>query len=445
MSRNRSGGVVLLIAALVIGAASSACGRKSAEKAAKEPAGEAHEVWQCPMHPQIVSVKPGKCPICHMDLVKTKLKAEAKPSEAKPAAEESAPATGAASVELSPEGAQAAHVKTVRAEVQDLTRVVRAVGSIEADERKLHHVASRVAGRLDRLFVSFTGQVVKKGDALYQIYSPDIVTSEREYLLALENRERARAGRDPSYQRSADELLSAARDRLRLWGLDDAQLSRIAREGKPELELTYRSPVNGTVLKKNVVEGQYVKEGDELYLLADLSDVWLYVSVYEYELGAFRQGQRVTVSVTSAPGGTIEGRVAFVDPVVDPATRTARLRVEFPNRDGSLRPGMFANAELSVTLGRRLAIPKTAVLDTGTRQLVYVKTGASAFQPREVKVGAASGALVEIISGIREGEEVVSAGGFLIDSQAQLATGASVQWSGASEVKAPEKKAEAPK
>ncbi len=283
---------------------------------------------------------------------------------------------------------------------------------------------------------------MKKGDPIFQIYSPDLVSSEREYLLALENRARARTGGDASYVRSADELLSAARDRLRLWGLDDPQLERIAREGRPELEIVTRSPVTGTVLKKNVIEGQYVKEGDELYLLADLSDIWLYVSVYEYELGAVRAGQSVTASVASFPGRAFEGRITFVDPVVDPASRTARLRVELPNADRSLRPGMFANAELKVAAGTKLAVPKSAVLDTGVRQLVYVKMGETTFQPREVKVGAVAGDVVEVVSGLHEGEEVVTAGGFLIDSQAQLATGASVQWSGASEVKT-EAKAEA--
>lgn len=382
--------------------------------------------WYDPMAPGSKFDKPGKSPFMDMQLV---------PKYADEVAPLGSAAAGGTKVELTPEGVTAAGVKTARVEKAKLEHVIRAVGALEADERKLVHIASRVAGRLDRLYANFTGEFIRKGSPIFEIYSPDLVASQREYLLALENLARAEKGTSPEYLASARSLLQASRDRLRLWGLSDEQLEAIARTRQPELRIVYRSPATGTVIQKNAVSGQYVKEGDDLYLLADLSDVWLYVQVYEYELGGVKVGQNVLATVASFPGRQFQGRLTFVDPVVDPSTRTGRVRVELPNPDGTLRPGMFANAELKVDLGERLAIPRSAVIDTGTRQVVYVKTGATSFIGREVRIGPTAGDRVAVLSGLAEGDEVVTAANFLIDSQSQLMTGASVQWGGASEVK----------
>ncbi len=382
--------------------------------------------WYDPMAPGSHFDKPGKSPLMDMQLV-PKYADEVAPSGTAPAA--------GTKVDLTPEAVIAAGVKTARVERAKLEHVIRAVGSLEADERKLVHIASRVPGRLDRLYANFTGEFVKKGAPIFEIYSPDLVASQREYLLALENLSRAEKGASPEYFASARSLLEASRDRLRLWGLSDEQLETIARTRQPELRVVYRSPTAGTVIQKNAVAGQYVKEGDDLYLLADLSDVWLWVQVYEYEVGNVKVGQTVQASVTSFPGRQFRGRITFVDPVIDPAVRTGRVRVEVPNGDGSLRPGMFANAELHIDLGKQLMIPKSAVIDTGVRQLAYVRTDPTSFLGREVRLGATAGDRVAVLSGLSEGEEVVTAASFLIDSQSQLATGASVQWGGASEVK----------
>lgn len=382
--------------------------------------------WYDPMHPAYKSDKAGKAPDCGMDLV---------PKYADEGPTQDAPAEPGTMVELSPQGVTAAGVATAKVRSDSLSRVIRAVGTLGTDETKMVHIAARVAGRLDRLYLDFTGQSVRRGAPIYSIYSPDLVASGREYALALENLKRASAGGDPGYLESAESLVQATRERLSLWGVDRGQIDRIAATGRSEIELVVRSPISGTVLEKNVVQGQYVSEGQDLYLLADLSRLWLSAKVYEQELDGIRVGQPAVARFPAFPGRDVSGRIRFIDPVLDPATRTAGVRIELPNPGGQLKPGMFANAELRVDLGRGLAIPKSAVLDTGVRQLVYVRLDATHFASREVSLGQPAGDLVQVVAGLKEGDDVVTSASFLIDSQSQLSTGQSVQWGGASEVK----------
>lgn len=438
----------------------------------------ARRQWYCPMHPQVVSDKPGKCPICGMPLVprsvatpvssvaftQTTPVAEVggrkvlywydpmapgskfdKPGKSpfmdmelvpKYADEELGAVGGAAApaVSLSAAAIRATGVATVLVTRQDLSDEIRAVGTIEADETKLERVAARVPGRIERLYANFTGQPVRRGSPLFDLYSPDLVATQGEYLLALENRRRL-GGASPEAVQSAESLVEAARDRLRLWGISTDQIRALEKTNRPDLALTYRSPVSGTVVQKNVVEGQYVQEGTDLYLLADLSSVWLVAQVYEFELGRLRVGQPVTATVSALPGLELKGRVVFIEPTLERETRTARVRIVLPNPRGDLKPGMFADARLAVALGPSLSVPKSAVIDTGTRQVVYVETGAGTFTPREVKLGAGAADRRVVLDGLREGEKVVAAGNFFVDSQAQLAGGASIQWSGALEVR----------
>jgi RND family efflux transporter MFP subunit len=431
------------------------------------------------MHPQVVSDKPGNCPICGMPLVprpaatpvvsaasaQTTPAAEIggrkvlywydpmapgsrfdKPGKSpfmdmqlvpKYADEEPGAAGGAAapSVSLSAAAIRAAGVATVPVTLQDLSDEIRAVGTIEADETKLERVASRVPGRIEKLHANFTGQPVRRGAPLFDLYSPDLVATQREYLLALENRQRL-AGASPEAGESAQSLVEAARDRLRLWGISADQIRTLERTRRPDLALTYRSPVSGTIVQKNVVEGQYVQEGTDLYLLADLSSVWLVAQVYEFELGRLRVGQPVTATVSALAGSELKGKIVFIEPTLERETRTARVRVVLPNPRGELKPGMFADARLAIALGPSLSIPKTAVIDTGTRQVVYVETTPGTFSPRDVKLGAAAGDRRAVLDGLREGEKVVATANFFVDSQAQLAGATSIQWSGALEVKA---------
>ncbi|HEV8232614.1 MAG TPA: efflux RND transporter periplasmic adaptor subunit [Thermoanaerobaculia bacterium] len=449
--------------------------RPKALESAKTTA--ARQQWYCPMHPQVVADKPGKCPICGMPLV-LRLVATPVPSAAlrtpppgeiagrkvlywydpmapgshfdKPGkspfmdmqlvpkyADEEPGAPGAAAappVSFSAAAIRATGVATVPVTRQDLSDEIRAVGTIEADETKLERVAARVPGRVERLYANFTGQAVRRGAPLFDLYSPDLVATQREYLLAIENRRRL-AGASPEAGESAQSLVEAARDRLRLWGISADQIGTLERTGRPDLALTFRSPVSGTVVQKNVVEGQYVQEGTDLYLLADLSSVWLVAQVYEFELGQLRVGQPVTATVSALPGSELSGKVVFIEPTLERETRTARVRIVLPNPRGDLKPGMFANARLAVALGPSLSIPQTAVIDTGARQVVYVETAPGTFSPRDVKLGATAGDRRAVLEGLREGEKVVATANFFVDSQAQLAGGSSIQWSGALEVR----------
>ncbi len=371
--------------------------------------------------------KPGKSPFMDMDLV---------PKYADEA--ERGGAAESATVSLSPEAVRAAGVATAPVVRGEVSGTIRAVGTIEIDETKQARVTARVAGRLEKLYADFTGQAVRAGAPLYEIYSPDLVSTGREYRLALEHRERL-AGATPDAIRAADELVAAARDRLSLWGVGAEELRALEAGGKPVLSLTFRSPISGTVMQKAAVAGQYVAEGAELYLLADLSTVWLEAQVYEHELGRLAVGQPADVTVVALPARTFRGRIAFIDPVVDRETRSARVRIALPNPGGLLKPGMFADATLVIPAAPALVVPASALIDTGTRKLVYVEVRPNTFAARDVKTGAVSGDRVAVLSGLAEGERVVAAANFFVDSQAQLSGGAAVQYTGALDVKEPTK------
>jgi Cu(I)/Ag(I) efflux system membrane fusion protein len=471
----------LLIAVVVVAAGTGAVFLLDRPRGgpSSKPAAARHQ-WFCPMHPHVVSDKPGKCPICGMDLVPKPLgtpgsAAAPGPGAATPVAgvggrkvlywydpmapgskfdkpgkspfmdmqlvpkyadEEPGAAGGAAApaVSLSAAAIRATGVATVPVTRQDLSDEIRAVGTIEADETKVERVAARVPGRIERLYANFTGQSVRRGAPLFDLYSPDLVLTQREYLLALENRRRL-SGASPEAIQSAQSLVEAARDRLRLWGISADQIRALEKTSRPDLALTYRSPVSGTVVQKSVVEGQYVEVGTDLYLLADLSSVWLVAQVYEFEIGRLRVGQPVTATVSALPESELKGKVVFIEPTLDRESRTARVRIVLPNPRGDLKPGMYADARLAVALGPSLPVPKSAVIDTGTRQVVYVETAPNTFTPRDVKLGAAAGDRRVVLDGLREGEKIVAAGNFFVDSQAQLSLGASIQWSGALEVR----------
>ena len=430
MSRTSRASIAIAVAVTAI---LGGCARKASAPtpgAAATPAassstpGRKVVYWYDPMVPGSKFDKPGKSPFMDMQLV-PKYADETSPGES---------STSAAPVTLSPAAIRATGITTVSVTRETLTRTIRAVGTIEVDETRQARVAARVAGRIEKLYADYTGQAVRAGEPVYSLYSPDLVATQREYLLALENRQKLSDASEDAI-RAADQLVAASRDRLRLWGIGEKQIAALEEARKPELALTFRSQITGTVMQKMVVEGQYVAEGTDLYLLADLSRVWLVAQVYEYELGGLRVGQGAEATVSALPGQTFRGRVAFIEPVLDRDTRSARVRIDLSNPGNRLKPGMFADATLDAPAAAALTVPRSALIDTGARRVVYVETAPNSFTPRDVRIGAVSGDRVAILDGLREGEKVVAAANFFIDSQSQLSGGASVQWSGALDVK----------
>ena len=371
------------------------------------------EEYTCPMHPFIIKDKPGSCPICGMTLVK-------KTESAEPSAKEAA---SLEQVALSPSQQVMANVATVKVNRVPLAKEITAVGIVQYDQSRQGKVTAWVAGRIDRLHVNTVGAYVAKGKPVAEVYSPDLVAAQEEYLLALKSRAQLKDSPIQAISQGGDGLVSSARQRLKLMGVRDEQLASLEKAGQPNIRLSIYTPLSGIVIDKLVLEGQYVNVGDPLFTVADLSTIWVEVEVYEADFPTIRLGQRVDITSQSYPGRTFTGRVAFVYPFLDPKTRTVKVRVELSNPGLKLKPDMFVNAVIKVPLGESLAVPVTAVMDTGKRQVAWIEIKPGVFEPRDVKVGERVGDQVQILSGLLRGDKVAASGGYLIDSEAQLRGG----------------------
>jgi RND family efflux transporter MFP subunit len=333
-----------------------------------------------------------------------------------------AEAEGPRRIQLSRQEQQLAGIATEPVAVRTLTKVLHAVGKIDYDERRIVFVPARIAGRLEKLYVNFTGATVKPGQPLALIYSPELVASQQEYLLAEETYARVRGSSIAEVAQSAASLVEASRQRLLLWGVTAEQIAQLKAKGTPALHMPILSPIGGTVVEKMAFEGKYVMEGEALYKVADLSQVWALAEVFEPDLPWVRLGQRVEVAPVGLPGKVSAGTVRFVDPAVNPETRTIKLRADLPNPGGIFKPGMYVNVTLKAALDAALAVPRSAVLDTGLRQLVYVDKGNGLYEGREVVLGPETEGYYPVLKGLAAGERVVVAGTFLLDSQSQLAS-----------------------
>mgnify|MGYP001274491334 CR=1 FL=1 len=323
-------------------------------------------------------------------------------------------------VKINPAKVQQLGVQSVAVERRELARTIRAVGTVQADERRLFVVNTKFEGWIDKLYVNATGQPVRRGEPLMEVYAPELVVAEREYVLALQSqRSMANAGAEP--RGAAGQLAQASLQRLRNWDISDEQLARLQR-GTVARTLTLRSPADGVVLEKMAVEGMRFMPGELLYRVADLSSVWLLADVFEQDLGVVRAGQDAKITVNAYPGTTFSGKVAFIYPAVSPETRTGKVRIVVPNPDGRLKTGMYAGVALgsAVTGGPVVAVPETAVINSGTRQTVLVERGEGMFQPREVKLGAHADGYYEVREGLAAGERVVVSANFLIDAESNL-------------------------
>jgi len=374
---------------------------------------EGKVLYTCAMHPFIIKDKPGSCPICGMTLIKKVEGAQASAKEMEMLGH----------VSLSPTQMVMANVASVEAKVMPLNKEINAVGIVQYDQARQAKVTAWVAGRIDRLFVNTVGSYVSKGKPVAEVYSPDLVSAQQEYLLALKSKEQLKNSPIQSIAQGGEGLVASARQRLILLGVKDEQIAGLEKSGQPNIRLSIYTPLSGIVIEKIALEGQYVNMGDPLFNIADLSSVWVEVEVYENEFSFIKIGQAVDIVSQSYPGKTFRGRVAFIYPFLDPKTRTVKVRVEIPNPGLKLKPDMFVNASVKVPLGSSIVVPVTAVMDTGNRQVVWVEMQPGMFEPRDVKVGARAGDNMQILSGLKAGEKVASSGGYLIDSEAQLKGG----------------------
>lgn len=420
--------------------------------------------WTCSMHPQIKLPKSGQCPICAMDLI---------PVYEGGGHEDDSEV----SLSLNQTGRQLAEVETAAVQYKEVYNEVRLVGKVDYDETKLSYISAWVPGRIDRLFVDFTGTRVRKGDHLIKLYSPELISAQEEYVQAIKNWQDTKDSQLSVMRDTAQSTLKSSQEKLRLLGISDEQITNVAEKKIVQEHLTINSPVTGTVIHKNGFEGQYVKTGDKIYTIADLSQVWLYIDAYESDIQWLHYGQHVRVEAEAYPGKVFHGKIAFIDPFVDEKTRTIKLRVNVQNENNKLKPGMFVRANIKAELGeggaiyekdlagkwicpmhpeivkddkgicdicemdliptkefgfsemplkenRVLVIPKTAPLITGKRAIVYVETknsqGVNLYEGREVVLGSRAGDEYVVLSGLEPGEQVVTKGNFKIDSALQI-------------------------
>jgi RND family efflux transporter MFP subunit len=368
--------------------------------------------WYDPMKPEVHFDHSGKSPFMDMQLVPKY-------------AEESGPPTGTLPPGLSVvrvplERRQEIGVTTAKAVRRPIGGTLETNGVIAEDEGRLNAVNAKFAGYIERLLVDRTGQPVRRGQPLLTVYSPDLVATERELLLALENVRRLQGSSNAGASTDAASLLTATRQRLRFWDIPDSEIDRVEKKGEVSKILTLYSPVSGVVLKKDAVAGMAITPGMSLYTIADLSSVWVLADVYQSEMGSVASGNSAEVSASFLPGTTFRGRIDFVYPTVSEETRTVKVRVVVPNPGGSLKPGMFVRVSLQGRQRDVLSVPRSALIQTGERQIAFVEQSPGVYAPREVKTGVSGKDFVEVISGLAEGETVVTSANFLIDSESRI-------------------------
>ncbi len=406
---------------LALGLAGAACRQVGA------PAGQTtpHQQYHCPMHPSYVSDKPGDCPICGMRLVP--IPSGAAPAVAgtptPPARQELSPSStvaGRAAVTLSPERRQLLGLQSEEVRQQRIEKVIRTVGRVAPDERRLHHIHTKYEGYVEHLYVDFTGAFIKRGDRLLSIYSPELVATQQEYLLAYRAQTRLAESGIPSVAKGGRDLLEATRQRLLLWDIRPQDIARLEQSGEVTRNLDLHSEVSGYVVQKTAFHGMRVMPADTLFDIVDLSRLWVLADVYESDLPAVRVGMPADASVPYLPGKTWRGPVTYIAPIVDEKTRTIKVRIEVDNQDAALKPDMYADVFLRSDLGTGLIVPESAVIDAGDRKLVFLDRLEGRLEPREVQLGVKLAGGYQVITGLAGGDRVVTSANFLLDSESSL-------------------------
>jgi Cu(I)/Ag(I) efflux system membrane fusion protein len=453
---------LLAIGTLSLAVLSSGC---SGIAGSGKAGSQRQQQYHCPMHPTYVADRPGDCPICGMKLVPIQAqepKAQAGPSapagaatgadgarrilyyrnpmdpsvtspvpikdpmgmDYAPVYSDEVPAAsgveGHASVEVSPDELSLAGIQTAVARRGRLARTIRTVGEVKADETRVSQVHTRISGWVEKLFVNFNGQAVRKGQPLLSVYSPELLATQEEFLRARESAGRFATSDVPEVRRGSADLLEAARRRLVLFDVPQSFIETLERTGQTQRAVTLEAPASGFVTTKDVLAGARIEPGMTLFTVTDLSRVWVEGEVYEFEAPLVRLGQEARVTLAYDPSRTYSGRIRYIDPYLNTDTRTLRVRFEFDNPGLALKPGMYADVELDAQAVEGILIPEAAILDAGLRQIVYVKTGEGRFEPRQVKVGLRGDGQAQILSGVKAGEAVVDRASFLLDSESRL-------------------------
>ena len=367
-------------------------------------------IYTCSMHPQVLQDKPGNCPICGMKLVPLRQEAAGTPGGQ----------GGTAVITIDPAVTQNMGIRVARAVSAPLSTTLRTVGYLRAPEPGVHEITARVSGFVERLHADTEGMLVKRGDPLLELYSPELVVAEEEALAAARALDRLPPGSDPAARESARVLAESARSKLSLWNVAEEDIDALIAAGRAGRTTTLRSPVTGFVVEKQVVQGSAIAAGQTLFRIEDHSTMWLDASIYDNQMPLVRIGQAASATVQGLPGRTFEGVIIFVSPQIDPETRTLVARLAFPNDPLILRPGMYGTVDIAIKAAEAVQIPREAVIDTGARQLVFVALEAGRFEPRDVQTGLeTTGGMVEILKGIDPGETVVTSGQFLLDTESR--------------------------
>jgi membrane fusion protein, copper/silver efflux system len=362
--------------------------------------------YKDPMHPWITSDKPGKAPDCGMDLVPVY---------------EGEEEMGDGIVKIDPVIVQNIGVKIEPVKKMKLTKTIRTVGRVDYDERKIAVITTKVSGWIEKLYVDYTGRFVKKGEPLFEIYSPELVTAQEEYLQALNYRESVARSGDPNIIEGANQLVENARKRLKYWDINEEQIKELENKKQVRKTLTLYSPVDGVVIEKNIFLGMKISQGMNLMKIADLSSMWIYADIYQYELPWIRVGEDAEVEVSYIPGKILKGKVVYIYPFLQPETKTIKVRLEFENPGYLLKPDMYVNVSIKSKVAiNALAIPEQSVIRTGTRDIVVVALGGGRFKSVEVKLGVLADGYYQVLDGLRENENIVTSSHFLIDSESNL-------------------------
>lgn len=375
------------------------------------------EVYVCPMHPQIVQDRPGQCPICGMDLVKEDEVNQEDHSD------HDLGSTDISTVKLSPSQQVLANVQTERVKTMQFQGEKTFNGYVKINESKFAHISTAVSGKIVKMFISFEGEMVRKGQKVLEIYSPELVSTQKEYLLALDNYNQVKVSGNRLAIEQAQSLVTSSRERLLLWEMTYGQIDDLEKSGNVKTTTILYSKYSGIITKKYVHVGHWAMAGEDIYDVADLSSVWVIANVYEADMQYIKNGQTAEIYSAAYPNEVMRAKINFINPVFNPESRTLEVRIDVSNKDLKLKPDMYLKVKVNTYVSQSIGVPKNAVIRTGEHNYVYIEKEKGVYEPKEVNIGFEQDGYYAVTSGLTEGDLVVTSGGFLIDSESQIQKG----------------------